>query len=210
MLLDGMSTEARLWNRALFTGRSQRVVCRTLLSMSNPQEQFTELWYAEAPHVLAFASRHVGADEAQDVVAETFAIAWRRWGDVSSPPIAWLLVTARKVIQNRIRASRRNRALEERISLLDGVAAFAADSADAALSRRDALERLARLDDRHREALLLISWDGLTNDQAATVLGIKPATFRRRLSRARAALLAPPPMESIDPDPQLNPVQELS
>ena len=178
--------------------------------MSNPQEQFTELWHAEAPRVLAFASRHVGAEAAHDVVAETFMIAWRRWGELPTPPIGWLLVTSRKVMQNRARASRRNRALEERIALLDGVAAHAADFADTALTRRDALERLARLDDQHREALLLVSWDGLTNDQAAAVLGIKPATFRRRLSRARAALLAPSSPDAIDPDPRLVPVQELS
>lgn len=178
--------------------------------MSNPQEQFTELWHAEAPHVQAFASRHVGAEAAHDVVAETFMIAWRRWGELPTPPIAWLLVTARKVIQNRARSSRRNRALEERIALLDEVAAYATDSADAALTRREALERLARLDAGHREALLLVSWDGLTNDQAAEVLGIKPATFRRRVSRARAALLAPTPSESTDSEPRLIPVQELS
>ncbi len=95
--------------------------------MASPQEQFTELWHAEAPHVMAFARRHVGAEAAHDVVAETFTIAWRRWGDLPTPPtppIAWLLVTARKVIQNRARTNRRHRALEERIALLDGVAAY--------------------------------------------------------------------------------------
>lgn len=110
--------------------------------MASPQEQFTELWHAEAPHVMAFARRHVGAEAAHDVVAETFTIAWRRWGDLPTPPtppIAWLLVTARKVIQNRARTNRRHRALEERIALLDGVAAYAADTADAAFTRREAL-----------------------------------------------------------------------
>lgn len=189
---------------------SQRVCCRTLRDMSDPQEQFTALWHMEAPRVLAFASRHVGAEAAHDVAAETFMIAWRRWGELPTPPIGWLLVTARKVIQNRARANRRSRALEERIALLDGVAAYVADPAEAAMSRREALERLARLDDQHREALLLVSWDGLTNDQAAAVLGIKPATFRRRLSRARAALLAPSTPETIDPEPRLVPAQELS
>jgi RNA polymerase sigma-70 factor (ECF subfamily) len=183
--------------------------------MSTPQEQFTELWHAEGPHVLAFARRHVGADAAPDVVAETFTIAWRRWTDLPSPPIGWLLVTARKVIQNRARAHRRYQALAERIALLDGVAAQVADSAEDVLGRREALERLARLDEQHREALLLVSWDGLTNDEAAAVLGIKPATFRRRLSRARAALLAPVPgtsvrSESSDPAFRPVPVQELS
>jgi len=157
--------------------------------MSTPQERFTEMWHEQAPHVLAFARRHVGSEAANDVVAETFMVAWRRWNDVTDPPIAWLLLAARKVIQNRARTARRHRALEERVALLDGVASYAADSADTAITRREALEGLARLDEKHREALLLVSWDGLSNDQAAAVLGIKPATFRQRLSRARAALL---------------------
>ena len=69
--------------------------------MSTSQERFTELWHEQAPHVLAFARRHVGTEAANDVVAETFMVAWRRWDDVTDPPIAWLLVAARKVIQNR-------------------------------------------------------------------------------------------------------------
>lgn len=158
--------------------------------MSTPEERFTELWHSDAPRVLAFATRHVGAEAAPDVVAETFMIAWRRFAELPDPAMGWLLLTARHVMQNRHRARRRNSALEQRIALLDGVASYAADSAEMALSRREALERLARLTEQQREALLLVSWDGLSTDEAAAVLGIKPATFRRRLSRARAMLLA--------------------
>ena len=102
--------------------------------MSTPQERFTDLWHEQAPHVLAFPRRHVGTEAANDVVAETFLVAWRRWNDVTDPPIAWLLVAARKVIQNRARSTRRHRALEERVALLDGVAAYASDSADTAIT----------------------------------------------------------------------------
>ncbi len=158
--------------------------------------------------MLAFARRHVGAEAADEVVAETFTVAWRRFEQLPEPPIGWLLVTARKVMQNRARAMRRRRGLQERIALLDAVASYADDADDVALSRRDALERLARLDESQREALLLVSWDGLTNDQAAAVLGIKPATFRRRLSRARAALVHEPTPSDADPRPRLH--EEMS
>ena len=143
------------------------------------------------------------------MVADTFLIAWRRWQDMPTPPIPWLLVTARKVIGNKARVARRSSALADRIALLDNVAAYAADTADTALSRREALERLARLHEQHREALLLVSWDGLTNDQAAAVLGIKPATFRRRISRARAAMLSPQATSrNTASEPVLVPIQE--
>lgn len=161
---------------------------RTLQSMSATEENFTMCWAADAPRVMAFARRHVGHDEALDVVADTFLAAWRRWDDVPDPAIPWLLVTARRVIQGRDRSARRRRALTERVALLEGVAAPAEDTSDAAFQRRDALQRLATLDEQHREALLLVAWDGLSTEQAAAVLGIRPAALRRRVSRARAAL----------------------
>lgn len=155
--------------------------------MSTEQERFTACWRECAPRVQGFAIRHVGHDEAGDVVAETFLVAWRRWPEVPDPPIAWLLVTARGVMANRQRAARRRLALADRVALLEMAAA---DGVESTTSRREALERLARLDEHHREALLLLAWDGLTGDQAAKVLGIRPDAFRRRVSRARAALEA--------------------
>lgn len=137
---------------------------------------------------MAYACRHVGAHNAHDVVSETFLAAWRRWDDVPDPAIGWLLVTARQVVGNQHRSARRQHALADRIVLLDNVATTAGDTLESALCRHEALEQLASLTEQHREALLLVSWDGLTTEQAAAVLGLRPAAFRRRVSRARAAL----------------------
>jgi RNA polymerase sigma factor (sigma-70 family) len=153
--------------------------------MSNHSEAFTACWHAEAPRLLAYARRHVGSNEAADIVAETFMVAWRRWHEVPDPPIGWLLRTAAGVIKNRTRGTVRRDRLVSRIALLNQAAAGCADTADAVVRRDEALRRLATLTDDHREALLLVSWDGLSADEAAAVLGLKPATFRKRLSRAR-------------------------
>lgn len=159
--------------------------------MSTPDERFAQCWRDDGPRVLAYARRQVGGHDAHDVVSETFLAAWRRWDEVPDPPIPWLLVTARRVAGNQRRSSRRHVALADRIALLDGVASAAEDTAEAALARGEALEGLAGLTEQHREALLLVSWDDLTTDEAATVLGLRPAAFRRRVSRARAALTHP-------------------
>lgn len=156
--------------------------------MSTDYERFTRSWREDAPRIMAYARRQVGGHDAHDVVSETFLVAWRRWDDVPDPAIAWLLVTARRVIANQHRSAKRQRALADRIALLDYVATPTGDTTEAALRRRDALEQLAGLTEQHREALLLVSWDGLTTDQAAIVLGVRPAAFRRRVSRARASL----------------------
>ena len=50
---------------------------------------------------------------------------------------------------------------------------------------RESLEALAADD---RELLTLIAWEGLTGVEAAGVLGIRPATARKRLARARGRL----------------------
>lgn len=58
---------------------------------------------------------------------------------------------------------------------------------------------LARLSDADRELLLLIAWDGLSPAEAATVLGVKPATARVRLLRARRRLTQTLSRERSDP-----------
>ncbi|GAA4125626.1 hypothetical protein GCM10022215_34250 [Nocardioides fonticola] len=149
---------------------------------------FTACWERDAPRVLGYAHRHIGADEAPDVVAEVFLVAWRRWDEVPDPPIGWLIRTASGVLRNRLRSTRRAVRLTDRIALLDAVASTGPDTADAVVRRAEAIQRLAALPDDHREAVLLVSWDGLSMEAAAEVAGVRPATFRKRLSRARERL----------------------
>lgn len=149
-------------------------------------ERFTRVWEADAPRLLLYARRHVGIDDAHDVVAETFTVAWRRWNSVPDPALPWLIGTARNCIKNVRRSGRRRDALINRIDLLEAVAAQ--DPAESAAHRHEALAQLASLSEQHREALLLVSWDGLSSDQAAAALGVRPGTFRVRLHRAREAL----------------------
>lgn len=169
-----------------------------------PSELFAECWRADGPRVMAYARRHIGEDHAQDVVADTFMIAWRNWDKVPDPPIGWLIATARGVIRNRLRSQRRHRALSDRVALLDQAASV--DSSESAVSRQDALARLAALSDQHREALLLTSWDGLNSEEAARVLGIQPAAFRRRVSRARECLESSSAQVDVRPES----IQEIS
>jgi RNA polymerase sigma-70 factor (ECF subfamily) len=58
---------------------------------------------------------------------------------------------------------------------------------------------LARLSEADRELLLLIAWDGLSPAEAAAVLGVKPATARVRLLRARRRLTQALSRERPDP-----------
>ncbi len=148
---------------------------------------FTEVWHRDGPRVAAYARRHVAADAVPDVVSETFLQAWRRWSDVPQPPLPWLIGTARKVVGNQHRGETRRRALQQRLVLLGDAARSAEDAGLLATDRVEALATLAALPEEQREALLLVAWDGLTPEQAAAVMGVRPGTFRVRTHRARDA-----------------------
>ncbi len=172
--------------------------------------RFTACWQEDSPRVAAYARRHVGADRSADVVAETFTTAWRRWPELPDPPLPWLIATARRIMANERRAVRRRQALDHRMRLLSDVAApVVEDSITTAFQRTDALRHLAGLSEDHREALLLLAWDGLSIAEAASVLGIKPTALRARLHRARKALEALQRADEIHETPTPEPRLQL-
>jgi RNA polymerase sigma factor (sigma-70 family) len=159
--------------------------------------EFTQAWHRDGPRVAAYVRRHVAAEDVPDVVAETFLQAWRRWADVPEPQLPWLIGTARKVLGNHRRGDDRRSALQQRLVLLGDAARSAEDAGLLATERITALTALAALPDDQREALLLVAWDGLTPEQAAAVMGLRPGTFRVKTHRARkAARLAADPTDA--------------
>ena len=154
--------------------------------------RFNTLWEAYAGRVLAYATRHVGPDDAQEVVSETFLIAWRRLADVPGTPLPWLLVVARNTVANHRRSRYRGAAVQGELARLQQAAGPATGADVTATERALALSRLAALTPKEREALLLVSWDGLDPAEAAQVAGCTVAAFHVRLHRARRRLQFPP------------------
>jgi RNA polymerase sigma factor (sigma-70 family) len=97
----------------------------------------------------------------------------------------WLYATARRVMANQRRSSRRRVALYERLAL--DAAAAAAGQAPSSSGREEWLvhEALRHLGPGDREVLLLAEWEGLSPAQIAVVLGCRAITARGRLHRAR-------------------------
>ncbi len=118
---------------------------------------------------------------ADEVVAETFVVAWRRPESVPSEPLPWLYGVARRLIANQTRGANRRNALAIRL----------ASQPDGSLRQDQAaavLDRLEQLNARDREVLLLVAWEGLTQLQAAEALACSHAAVRVRLHRARRRL----------------------
>ena len=177
--------------------------------MSPPQdhERLTAVYDKYARRVYAYAVRHCGPSDADDVLSETFAVAWRRRDALPAEPLGWLLVTARNVISSRRRADQRRTRLADLLSDVVEQRHPAAD--ELVVHRHELLNALDSLSDREREALLLVAWDGLDTLGAATVAGCSPRAFRARLMRARARLTAATlPADISDPELQDRPNQK--
>jgi RNA polymerase sigma factor (sigma-70 family) len=153
-------------------------------------ERFAALYRTARPPLLAYALRRTASPEdAADVIAETFTIAWEHLNDVPAgeASILWLYATARRVIANHGRRVQRRVRLVERIG--SNLAVGIASQPDP--SEQDSMEStiaLARLSDGDREILMLAGWEGLDSAQLAYTLGCSPAAARVRLHHARARL----------------------
>lgn len=153
----------------------------------NRGDRFEQLFRESYPLVRAYALRRAAPDAAQDVVADTFLVAWRRLEDVPDDPLPWLYGTARRVLANQRRSAARGVALEQRLSGAAG-ADVRADLGDRVADVELVRLALGRLSDRSREALMLVAWEGLDGTRAARAAGCSKATFAVRLHRARSHL----------------------
>lgn len=139
--------------------------------------------------ILAYALRRMGTDDAYDVVAETFLVAWRRIDDVpeGDAVLPWLYGVARRILANTRRGIRRRKSLESRLvehSPSWSVSAVAiSHTGDPAI--REAMNRLKPSD---QEILRLTAWEGLSPKQLASVLGCSANAAAVRLHRARRRL----------------------
>jgi RNA polymerase sigma-70 factor (ECF subfamily) len=153
---------------------------------SERTRRFDALFAAYSPDIVAYCGwRAPSASDAQDAVADVFLAAWRRLDQLPEGDAArvWLYATARRVIANQRRSSRRRVALQERLALEAVPAQLEPPSSD----REETLVHAAlrRLGPRDREVLLLAEWEGLSPAQIAAVVGCLTVTARGRLHRAR-------------------------
>ncbi|MEV0425361.1 sigma-70 family RNA polymerase sigma factor [Micromonospora sp. NPDC050495] len=153
---------------------------------AEPDERFTALYRAHYQQVYAYAVSRAGRKLADDVVGDTFLVAWRRLDAVPAAALPWLLGVARNVIRERYRDDIRQASLAT--ELRAWVAEADADVADRVTERAAMLAALAGLGEDDREALTLTAWHGLSATAAARVVGCSTATFFVRLHRARKRL----------------------
>jgi RNA polymerase sigma-70 factor (ECF subfamily) len=157
-------------------------------------DRFASLFDRHAPYIHRYLARRVGTQAADDLVAETFLVAFRkRTGYDPRFPDArpWLYGIA----TNLIARHRREEARQLRLRQATGPDPVQHDHAERAALDVTAqsvrfllaspLAKLARPD---RDVLLLIAWEQLTYDEVARALDIPVGTVRSRLHRARTKI----------------------
>jgi RNA polymerase sigma factor (sigma-70 family) len=140
-----------------------------------------ERWFrAYGGRVLAYLLHRTDRDTAQDVLQEVFVIAYRKAETVPEPPLGWLFGTARRVLANTTRGTRRREQLQLRIA--ENATSAAPDDDLAACVVTDTLAGMSSAD---REVLTLSAWYELSGDEAAQALGCSRSAYNVRLHRAR-------------------------
>jgi RNA polymerase sigma factor (sigma-70 family) len=152
---------------------------------------FERLFRETRSDLLAYALRRAPtAEDAADVVAGTYLIAWRRLERVPSGDDArlWLFGVARNLLLKGAGRRRSGDRLVERLAR--ELRASALPHPPVEDERLEPLAAaLASLSGSDREILTLSSWEGLTPRQIAAVTGMSANAVRVRLHRARKRLL---------------------
>jgi RNA polymerase sigma factor (sigma-70 family) len=157
-------------------------------------ERFTTLFTDHAPELKHYIIRRLGPEPADDIVAETFAVALQNLASYDrsrGDERAWLYGIATNLIS---RHRRREIGLYKALSRtgIDPVTESFTDEVDrrvsAGAARRRLAKALAGLSQAHRDTLLLVVWAELTYEEAAAALGVPVGTVRSRVNRARKKL----------------------
>ncbi|MEA2577818.1 MAG: hypothetical protein QOD78_1406 [Chloroflexota bacterium] len=146
--------------------------------------RFDKLFSEHQRSVLAYAIRRTQTlADAEDVTAETFTIAWRKFDAIpTAEPLPWLYAVARRVLANHRRGHGRRERLAALLRVEDVATPMrAGDDLDGPV-----FAALASIAPADQELLRLIAWEELGNRQIAAVLGITANAVAIRLHRARA------------------------
>ena len=159
-------------------------------AQAGDQQAFGVLVRHYQRRVFALGIRFFGnADDAEDLVQETFLRAWRALDrfDPTRPLAPWLMRIASNRALTEI-ATRKRRGNEE----LDETLAWKGAGADENLERRELQQALGRavgeLPDDQRMILLLRTTEGLSYREISETLDIPIGTVMSRLARARETL----------------------
>jgi RNA polymerase sigma-70 factor, ECF subfamily len=148
-------------------------------------ERFSVLYEGSYGAIYAYACRRVGSEAADEIAAETFLVAWRKFDALPAEPLPWLYGVARNVVlRHHDELVRRQQAWAGLVRDRTSRSPLASEDGEAP-GLREAWGRLSAAD---REVLALVAWEQLSVADAAKAVGCSAPVFSVRLHRARRRL----------------------
>ncbi|HRD72196.1 MAG: RNA polymerase sigma factor [Xanthomonadales bacterium] len=154
------------------------------------QSAALQLVRTHAPALQRLAWRMLGDEqEAQDVVQESCLRLWRvagEWRPGEARISTWLHTVAMNLSRDRLRRRRETYPVES----FEWLAGEDSPEQDMERDRRSARvqQALTQLPERQREALILSHFEGYSQSEAASVMGVSVEALESLLSRARRSL----------------------
>jgi RNA polymerase sigma factor (sigma-70 family) len=147
-----------------------------------------ECYSAYGPTVLAYLRRHVGPDDAEDVLQRTFLDVWRGAGryDPGQSLAGWVFTIARRRAVDELRT--RRAAVVSVAVLRDVVGEDGRQTAERYAWAADLRQALTRLPDAQRQALELAYFEDRTQRDIAHLLDVPMGTVKARMARGTKAL----------------------
>jgi RNA polymerase sigma factor (sigma-70 family) len=155
------------------------------------EEAFTQMVQRHGPLVLGVC-RHILRHEqdAEDAFQATFLVLARKAGSIRSAEALpnWLYGVANRLATRMKAAALRRQGRE--VALVDTPTAEPGSGEELDHLGPVLHEEIGRLPDKYRIPFVLCYLDGMTNEEAARLLGCPPGTVFSRLARAREGLRA--------------------
>jgi RNA polymerase sigma-70 factor, ECF subfamily len=154
------------------------------------RERFEAVAREVVEPVRRYLARRTDSATADDVLADTLLVCWRRLDEVPDEPLPWVYAVARGCLANAERSARRQRRVAGKVATVDPPPATVPGPGDDDADPRAAQVRqaLTELPDRDAELLRLWAWEQLTPSEIAVVLDITANAASIRLHRARGKL----------------------
>ena len=152
---------------------------------ANFHQRFEECVECCADSLFRVAYRLTGNQTlAAELVQETYLNAWKSIGNLKDPDRmrAWMFSIMRNQYTKLLRLEKRSVPTKEHLNDVSKPEIAENDTADRVQAA------LARLDDKHKLPVLLVSLEGMTVDEAAAILETPRGTILSRLHRGRQKL----------------------
>lgn len=161
--------------------------------MTTGDAQFADLYNRYYRQVYAYCRRRTTGEHAEDAVAETFLVAWRRVDDIpqGEGTLPWLYRVAYRTLGHQWRGAGRRNRLNKRLSSVGVEVVNPPDDHFLIQEQRSQVrEATAKLKTADIEVLRLAVWEELPQSDIAIALDLSVDAVRQRLSRAKKNLTA--------------------